>query len=65
MCAMFDIQLEGIYSILDNQLVYLKSKKPNKEVVSNKESEPQPMLLILNVLAISGPLWWAWQLGVC
>lgn len=36
---MFKAQLEGIYSVLDNQLAYLKSNKPNKEVVSIIESQ--------------------------
>ncbi|KAL8726553.1 MAG: hypothetical protein Q9181_006007 [Wetmoreana brouardii] len=32
MCKLFDGQLEGIYSILDNQLDYLKRAKPSKQV---------------------------------
>lgn len=36
MRALFDAQLEEIYSILDSQLSYLASNKPTKYVVSNK-----------------------------
>ncbi|KAI4241365.1 MAG: hypothetical protein LQ352_007465 [Teloschistes flavicans] len=32
MCNMFDEQLKGIYSILDNQLTHLKREKPSKQV---------------------------------
>lgn len=38
MCALFDAQLEEIYSILDYQLGYLASNKPTKDVVGNRVS---------------------------
>lgn len=34
MCKLFDEQLKGIYSILDNQLDYLKKERSSKQVVS-------------------------------
>ena len=64
MCAMFDAQLEGIYSILDDQLGHLNSKRPTKDVVSNAGSQPCQIFLIPDILAISSSLRWAWQLGV-
>lgn len=61
---MFDSQLDGIYSVLDDQLRYLTSKKPNKEVVSDMESQPKPVSLTPGVLAIHSSFWWTWQLRI-
>ena len=61
---MFDAQLEEIYSILDDQLSYLKLNRPTKDVVSNRGSQPYQKPLIPFILEISGSLRWAWQLGV-
>ncbi|KAL9612600.1 MAG: hypothetical protein Q9167_002806 [Letrouitia subvulpina] len=33
MSKLFDEQLEGIYSILDNQLSYLKKEKPSRQII--------------------------------